>query len=115
MPVLEQGDKIHVMTRRRFEEDLRRHFVGEIQAAIDTAVRVVGYTFVFDGTVNEFVKRPEIRVRVFGLADSGNIINVLTRTVDIKKVYYGQSKDKRLILTDGESFSLDINEFTHLR
>ncbi|MGB2768204.1 MAG: hypothetical protein WBC88_00565 [Candidatus Zixiibacteriota bacterium] len=115
MAVLEQGDKIHVMTRRRFEEDLRRHFVGEIQAATDTAIRVEGYTFVFDGTANEFVKRPEIRVRIFGLADSGNIINVLPRTVDIKKVYYGQSEDKRLMLADGESFTLDINEFTHLR
>jgi len=113
--ILEQGDKLHVMTRRGFNEDLRRHFVGEVQAATETTARAEGYVFVFDVTVNEFVKRPEKRVRIFGLADSGHIINVLPRTVDIEAVHYGQSKDQRLVLTDDKSFSLDINEFSHFR
>jgi hypothetical protein len=26
------GEKIHVMHRRRFEKDVRRHFVGQVEA-----------------------------------------------------------------------------------
>ena len=29
--VLSPGEKIHVMHRRRFEKDVRRHFVGEVE------------------------------------------------------------------------------------
>lgn len=115
MVLLKQGEKIHVITRRRFEGDLRRHFVGEVQAATDTAVRVEGYAFVFQTGNNQYVKRPEKRVRIFGLADSGNIINVIPETVDIRSVSYRLSPDNRLVVTDGKSFSLDIHEFSSWR
>ncbi len=36
--VLAQGEKVHVILRRNFEGDLRRHFVGEIIAASETFV-----------------------------------------------------------------------------
>jgi hypothetical protein len=29
-PAIEIGDKVHIITRRRFESDMRRHFVGEV-------------------------------------------------------------------------------------
>ena len=115
MVLLKQREKIHVITRRRFERDLRRHFVGEVQAATETTARVEGYTFVFDEGENEFVKRPETRVRIFGLADSGNIINVIPEATDIRNLSYRLSAENRLILTDGKSFSLDVNEFSQWR
>ena len=30
--ILSPGEKIHVMHRRRFEKDVRRHFVGEVES-----------------------------------------------------------------------------------
>jgi hypothetical protein len=113
--LLKQGEKIHLITRRRFEGDLRWHFVGEVQASTDTTARVEGYTFVFDSGRNEFVKRPETRVRIFGLADSGNIINIIPEEVDIRNVFYRLSAEKCLVVTDDRSFSLDVNEFSQWR
>ena len=108
--VLEVGDRIHVITRRNFEEDLRRHFVGEVIAANETAVRVHGYAFVMDSMLNEFVKRAASRTRVFGFGDSGHVIAVLPHGVAVETLRY-ESRDRRLILTDGGSFRMDINEF----
>jgi hypothetical protein len=108
--VLEVGDRIHVITRRQFEEDLRRHFVGEVIAVNETAARVHGYAFVMDSMLNEFVKRPTSRTRVFGIADSGFVIAVLPHGIAVDALRY-ESHDRRLILTDGGGFQMDINEF----
>ena len=34
--MLSPGEKIHVMQRRRFEKDVRRHFVGEVRSLLVT-------------------------------------------------------------------------------
>ena len=108
--VLKVGEKIHVIVRRRWEDDIQRHCVGEVTEAGESVVRVKGYVFVFNPATNEYVKRPELRDRIVSLTDSGNIINILPPTVDLAKVSYRMSKNRRLIVTDGQ-YSLDINEF----
>jgi hypothetical protein len=108
--VLKLGEKIHVIVRRRWEDDLRRHFVGEVTDATENVVRIKGYVFVFHPGTNKYIKRPDLRDRIVSLTDSGNIINILPPAVDLDKVSYQTSRDERLVLTDGE-YSLDINEF----
>ena len=109
--ILAQGEKVHVILRRNFEGDLRRHFVGEIVAASDTLARVAGYTFVLDNTTGQFLRRRERRIRIIGLAETGNIINVLPLNADIENSQYKQSTEGKLIVSDGKNFTLDINEF----
>lgn len=104
------GEKVHIITRRLFEEDLRRHFVGECTVVADNHARIVGYAFVFDPSRNEYLKRPERRTRLFPLADAGLIITVLPAEVDIEHVKYVMSNG-RLVLSDGGNYELDINEF----
>jgi hypothetical protein len=113
--ILKEGEKVHIITRRLFENDLRRHFAGEVQAAGEVAVRIEGYVFVFDAGNVRYVKRPERRVRISGLADSGNIINVIPAHVDLEALSYQTSADNRAVFTDGKSFTLDINEFSAIR
>ena len=108
--VLTVGEKVHVITRRVFEEDLRRHFAGECTAVGSSLARIVGYAFVFDPARNEYLKRPELRTRIFPLTDSGLIITVLPAEVDFEKLKYGMSNG-RLVLSDGSGYELDINEF----
>ena len=110
--ILEPGTKLHVITRRNFEEDLRRHFAGEVMRATDMTAMVRGYAFVFSTTRNEFTRRPERRTRVISLADAGNIINVIPRDVDLEALTYAYSENRRLTVTDGKDFLLDINEFS---
>jgi hypothetical protein len=109
--LLELGEKIHLVVRRKFKDDLRRHFIGEVLVADSGVARVAGYVFIFDYSANEYIRRPEKRIRIIGLADSGNIINVLPITADIEKAEYTQSRENKLVVTDNKTFTLDINEF----
>ena len=109
--ILEQGEKVHIIIRRNFEGDLRRHFIGEIVAANNTLARVTGYAFVLDNTTVQFVRRPEKRMRLFGLAESGTIINILPLNTDVESSLYKQSPEGKLVVTDSKNFTLDINEF----
>jgi hypothetical protein len=115
MKILEVGEKLHIITRRTFENDLRRHFVGEVKACNDLVARVEGYAFIFDNIKNEYVKREEIRIRIVGLADPGIIIKVIPPSVRIEEVHYAKSMTNHLIATDGKAFNLDINEFGVMR
>jgi hypothetical protein len=109
--VLKNGEIVHIMVRRAFETDLRRHFVGEVTEVGDSVVRVEGYGFVLDTALNNYVRRPERRTRVFSLTDGRNTINVLPPATVIDKVTYRLSEEKHLVVTDGQHFQLDINEF----
>lgn len=115
--VLNIGEKIHVVTRRLFESDAKRHFAGEIEAAGENVVRLRGYAFVFefDAMVNHFVRRPELRTRIVSLTDSDNLINVIPSKVDLEELEYKLSPKKHLVITDNKDFSLDINEFSGAR
>ena len=74
-----------------------------------------GYVFVLDLNQNQYIRRPEKRIRLFGLADSGHIINVLTPNADLASAKYIISQDKVLVITDEKTFSLEINEFGSTR
>ena len=111
--VLEVGDKLHIITRRQFEGDIRRHFVGEMTGISGGLQEVQGYTFVFNRGTNEFKKRPELRTRIFSLGQADFIVNKIPREVTIASLEY-RFIEKRLVVTDGGKFALDINEFGHL-
>jgi hypothetical protein len=109
-PVIEVGDKVHIITRRLFEGDIRRHFVGEVTRVSGELQEVRGYAFVFHPGTNEYKKRPELRTRVFSLGEVGLIVNKIPREVVIAALEY-RLAEKRLLVTDGARFALDIHEF----
>jgi hypothetical protein len=108
--VLAVGDKLHIMTRRLFADDVHPHFVGEISAVSDALFKAEGYVFVFDSASNSYVKHPPLRTRLFSLSDAGHIINVIPREVDLDSLKY-RVVSNRLQVTDGAGYSLEINEF----
>lgn len=107
---IEVGDKLHIITRRRFESDVRRHFVGEVIGISGELHSVQGYAFVFTPGANEYKRRSESRTRLFSLGEEGLIVNKIPREIAIASLEY-RSVEKRLVITDGKHFSLDINEF----
>lgn len=109
-----KGDKIHVIMRRQFEEDIRRHFIGEVLEAGGCVALVEGYVFVFIVGVNEFVKKTGKRKRIVSLVDSRNNINIISEDAEIDNVKY-MLKDKQIVVTDEKSFELDIHEFGSYR
>ena len=113
--LLEPEETIHLITRRNFEGDLRRHFVGRVIHASETTARVEGYVFVHDSNTNTFVRRTTKRIRIVSLTDACNLINVLPRSVNLDQLEYRTNKGKRLVVSDGLSFEMDINEFSRER
>lgn len=104
------GEKIHVITRRLFKEDVRRHFAGSVTATSGPLIRVEGYSFIFNPVTLDYVFRPEFRTRVFGIGDSNEIINIIPKNSIIERLRY-ELLDGRLVVTDGTAVSLDINEY----
>jgi hypothetical protein len=108
--VLDVGDKLHIMTRRLFADDIHLHFVGEIIAISVPIFRAQGYAFIFDSGTNSYIKHPKARIRIVSLSDAGHIINVIPQDVDLNALQY-RTVAGRLAITDDRDFSLEINEF----
>lgn len=105
------GEAVHVIERRAFSGDVRRHFIGEIEACTDRALRVKGYLFVYDSGASAFSRKPELRTRIIPL-DNRVIVNVLPEGVTFEEIRYTHDADGNLTLTDGAGFELDISEFS---
>jgi hypothetical protein len=100
---------IHVL--HRFEKEIKRHFVGEVQAAEDGVARVSGYVFVVDDpNTHMFVKRQDRRTKLIALGDGELLINILPRGVRVENVHY-ETHEHRLYLTDGTGWKMDLKEF----
>ena len=108
---LSTGDKIYVITRRLFEKDLRSHFVGEVVEIYGNLATVIGYSFVYDESYNDFIRHEEIRTRIIPLADSGIIIYLLPREVVCESIRFTFNKQQHRIITDGVNFHLNVSEF----
>ena len=109
--MLSKGEKVFVITRRLFEGDRIRLFVGEVQTAVDMAMKVCGYVFVHDDFTNEIVRREDIRTRIISLVDAINIIMVIPKEVTLENVQYEINNMNERVITDKDSFSLNLNEF----
>ncbi len=108
------GEKIHVIERRQFQDDVRRHFLGEVMAVADATIRVTGYSFVYDMGTTSYVRSPGLRTRILPLGSAGVIINVVSPEADIEAARYDY-RDGRVVITDGGAFTHDINEFGSTR
>lgn len=109
--VLTTGEKVHVIIRRVFRDDLRRHFVGTVEVATDSVVRIEGFPYVYDTNSSVFVRQQYAQTRILNLISDLNIITVLPTSTILEKLEYRYTDKGRMILTDTESFSMDINEF----
>lgn len=111
MEIVDRGEAIHVIERRLFSDDVRRHFIGEIVACTDRALRVKGHLYVYDSGASAFTRKLELRTRIIPL-DNRVIINILPEGVSLDEIYYTHDAEGNLTLTDGADFELDISEFS---
>jgi hypothetical protein len=108
--LLLKGEKIHVVHRRLFEKDIRKHFVGEVEDYEAGVLRALGHVFVIeDVKENMFRRKPERRTRIIPL-DHSVFINVLPASVDLEKIRY-ESRGGGLRVTDGGTWHMDVKEF----
>ncbi len=112
--LIDVGEMLHVIERRQFESDVRRHFFGIVEGVQESAVRLNGYLFVFVPGSSSFARSKERRTRVIPLVSSGFILNLAPADTVLENVKYVEI-DGRLSVTDGGAFRLDINEFSSFR
>lgn len=109
--MLGKGEKVFVITRRLFEGDRIRQFIGEVQESTDTVIRARGYAFVHDDFTNKIVRREDIRTRIISMTDAINLIFVIPKDVILENVQYKLNDMNERVITDNESFAMNLNEF----
>jgi hypothetical protein len=108
-PTLNPGKKIFVVSRRYFEGDPRRHFVGEVNDCSDNTVRATDFVFVMNAP-NAFERKPEIRTRMFPLSDARVLIHVIPAIAILSQIH-SMNMGNRLHLSDDDEFLCDVDEF----
>lgn len=108
--MLVNGEKLHIITRRLFETDLRRHFVGEILDVSGAVIWVRGYAFVFDEFTKQFERHEELRTNIFPFIDAGLVITLLPKESLLEEIRYIFESNQRFI-TDGKTFKFNVTEF----
>jgi len=109
--LINPGEQFHVVMRRNYETQVRRHFVGKIDASLGSIVRATGYVFIYDEMKAKYIKKESQRTTIMDLAGSGYIANLIPESVKIDDLRYETIERTYLALTDGNGFELDINEF----
>ncbi|MFC1624394.1 hypothetical protein ACFL28_03670 [Candidatus Omnitrophota bacterium] len=112
--ILEKGEKVHIVERRYFPDDVRRHFCGEVIDSTEHLLRVAGYAWAWDARTSQFIKRKSNRERLFCLGDRLTI-NLLPKEADLDNVKYSYSREEGHMVTDSKSFSFNITEFSIIR
>jgi hypothetical protein len=108
-PAIEVGDKLHITTRRLFENDVRRHSAGEVTGIAGELQELRGYAFVFEAGVTEYKKRPELGSRLPRSPRVASFVTKIPRVIAIASLQFRVGAT-HLVVTDGNSFTLDINE-----
>ena len=106
--ILQVGEKVHVLVRRRFDSDVRRQLVGEVVAANDTLVRLRSFTFSFEPAFNLYTRSESAREQLVSLIDGLNLVTVLPAEVELGKLEF-RLDGNRTVLTDG-AFTLEVEE-----
>jgi hypothetical protein len=107
--ILAPGEKIHVIHRRRFDQEPHRHFVGVVNDYREGVLRMTGHVYAVDTTTYQFIRRPEQRTRVASVVSGEVIVNVIPVSVDLSKITYRQ-EGSAVRVSDGSDWHLDISE-----
>ena len=106
--ILQVGEKVHVLVRRRFETDVRRQLVGEVLAVNESLVRLRSFTFSFEPAFNLYTRSESAREQLVSLVDGGNLVTILPGDADLERLEF-RLDGNRTMLTDG-AFSIELEE-----
>jgi hypothetical protein len=110
--ILETGDVVLVSSRRLFEREESRFFLGRTVASEGSLLKIEGFTFVRDLSNGQIVKKEEKRVKVISLDCSGYIVYQLPGDITLDKVDI-ESGNGDAFLVEGNRRLLNLSERTH--
>ena len=110
--VLAIGEKVHIVERRKFETDLRRHFIGEVVYCSDHHIKASGFPYVYSPSSKIFEKVDPDRVRIFA-NDNHIAVTLLPPNFDLRNAVYKRIPYK-FLLCDADGFEMELDDFgTH--
>ncbi len=115
MALVNPGDCFHIVVRRNFAQEIRRHFVGRVEEVADTVVRITGYAFIYDVGRTAYTSKPELRTKILDLAADRYLVNKIPQSTNLEAVTYQTNNSGEMVCTDGNDFSLCVNEFSASR
>ena len=108
MASVHANDRILVVDRKLFRDDVTNMFVGVVEDYEEGFVRLRGYAYHIHPYEMGTERRAEERVRLVSLY-SGDVVYVLPRDLNVAQIQIRRSP-KSLILTDGEAFTMDLTD-----
>ena len=60
----------------------------------------------------QFVRREDLRTRIFSLADAGLVIHILPEETHLDEVQFVWDENNRRLITDRKTFSMNVSEFS---
>ena len=102
------GEKVLIIDRKLFAEDIQRHYVGEITKTSDNALKVKGHVWIRD-QIKGFVRKTGNRERLVYPSDR-TIINIIPENVNLNEIKYVHAGGT-VVVTDEKNFTLDVTEF----
>lgn len=103
------GEKAHIVERRKFEGDLRRQFVAQVEFANAHHLRANGNMFVFSPPTGLFERIEPGQVRVFD-NDNQIGITVLPPHFDPQSAEYKRIRNE-MQFCDANGFKMELGDF----
>ena len=108
--LIDEGDKILASVRRLYEAEYPRFFVGVVEAATETVVRVVGSVYIWDPYRNAVVQREGQRRKLIPFSSPHFIVHCLARDMNLEAVAFKADTNGRIWLTDGDTPVMELAE-----
>ncbi len=102
------GEKVLIIDRKLFAEDIQRHYIGEITKTSENALKVKAHVWIRD-QVKGFVRKTGNRERLVYPSDR-TIINIIPENVNLNEIKYVHA-GATTVVTDEKNFTLDVTEF----
>lgn len=107
--ILKSGDKVLIVHRRLFEQDLGRFFLGTIKEYEGGVASVTGYTIVRESEDGLFLRKDDLRTKIVSMASGTFIVYQLSDDFAVEQARI-QARDNRLMLLDGRGFEMNLSE-----
>ncbi|HLH77000.1 MAG TPA: hypothetical protein VKV28_09375 [Candidatus Binataceae bacterium] len=109
MATVHPNDRLLIIDRKLFRDDLTRFFVGVVEDCEEGVVRMHGYSYHINPYQMGSEKRVDERTRIVSLHGT-DLCYVLPRELNIAQVAVTHTT-KSVILSDGQAWSLDLTDY----
>ena len=108
--ILQDGNRVLIVHRRLYDNDLPRFFVGIVDGYEAGICKATGYSWVKDTFASRLIGKREKRSKIFSLSSGTLLVYQLPDHLQLEKLSFEVDPQRRLWLGDGLDFKMDLSE-----